>query len=285
MKRFFLILLCLAPTVFGENLTSFRLGQQLLADHKEEMAAIEFRRFALETTIPEEQVQAYIYAAYAYIQSGSFNDAENMLRHAEKLRPDNSMIPLLYAEAAARQKSGPTALYFLDLLPSQKTETNNALAVFTARRSAEMYVRSGQIEEARFKLKTSPADESASLSALDAYASGPRKSPVVGGVLGLIPGVGYWYSGETANGFRSLILNSLFMFGMYQTAQDERWAGFGIISFFEITWYTGSIYGGIDAAQRYNQNQMDRCIDGLRVPHIEPDPEITLPIFQIKVVF
>lgn len=285
MKKLLLILLGLATAVFGEDLTSFHLGRQLLAEHEEEMAAIEFRRFALESKVPDEQAHAYLYAAFSYLQSKSFDDAENMLRHAEKLSPDNPMLSLLYAETAARQKSDPAALYFMDLLPPQTIATNEELAVYTARRSAELYVRSGQIEEARAKLQTSPADESAAFAALDAYAAGHKKSPVVGGLLGIFPGAGYWYSGEVANGFRSLILNSLFMFGIYHTAQNEQWGATGIISFFEITWYTGSIYGGIDAAHRYNQDQQEQCITGLRVPKIEPDPEITLPIFQLKVVF
>ncbi len=281
MKKIFLVMLCIAPLVFAESLTSFHLGQQLLAEQNSELAAIEFRRFALESTTPNEQAQAYLYAAYAYIQSDSLDDAENMLRHAEKRSPDNPMLSLLYAETAFRRGSDQAALYFLDLLP----EIDREMAAFKARRSAEIYLRAGQHEKARSKLQTSPADETDALSALNTYKSIPRKSPFVGGVLGMVPGAGYCYSGETANGFRSLLLNSLFMFGMYHTAQGDQWGAFAFISFFEITWYSGSIYGGVDAAHRYNRNQLNRCVDHFNVPDIEPDRDVTIPLFQLRVVF
>ena len=74
--------------------------------------------------------------------------------------------------------------------------------------------------------------------------------------MGIIPGLGYVYSGEYGNAVRSLILNALFIYGMVDTAQEDQWGGFGIITFFELTWYTGSIYGGFDAAHRYNQERL-----------------------------
>ena len=35
------------------------------------------------------------------------------------------------------------------------------------------------------------------------------------------------------------------------------------ITFFEITWYTGSIYGGIDGAYRYNRNRLNDCLEAI----------------------
>ena len=65
----------------------------------------------------------------------------------------------------------------------------------------------------------------------------------MGGLLGLVPGLGYAYSGEHANALRCLILNGLFIFGMVHTAENDDWGAFSVISFFELTWYSGSIYG------------------------------------------
>ena len=43
----------------------------------------------------------------------------------------------------------------------------------------------------------------------------------LGGILGIIPGLGYAYSGEYSNAARSLILNSLFIFhhGQHRSAR------------------------------------------------------------------
>ena len=74
--------------------------------------------------------------------------------------------------------------------------------------------------------------------------------------MGLIPGFGYFYSGEYASGLRAILLNGLFIYGMIDTADKDEWGAFAVISFFEFTWYGGSIYGGIDAAYRYNRQRV-----------------------------
>ena len=78
-----------------------------------------------------------------------------------------------------------------------------------------------------------------------------------------MPGLGYAYSGEYSNALRSLILNSIFIYGMTDTADKEQWGAFAAITFFELTWYTGSIYGGIDAAHRHNRTRLTGCLDAV----------------------
>ena len=100
-----------------------------------------------------------------------------------------------------------------------------------------------------------------------------------------MPGCGYFYSGEIANGVRSLLLNGLFIWGMVETAEDKEWAVFSAITFFEITWYTGSIYGGIDAAHRHNHDRLHRAIDALDGRAVmQPDPAL-LPEIGIRFRF
>jgi tetratricopeptide (TPR) repeat protein len=284
MKKTILIFLFMAFAVYGAGSNSFVLGRQLLTENSAELAAIEFRRYAMETENAGEQAFAYLHAAYAYMQAEAFDDAKQMAQKSEKLNPDETALPLLYAEIAARQGDTQTALYFLDIIPPQ-TETNRPMEIYTARRSAEMLLRAGKADEAGDRLIHSPVSETNAIHALNTYIATPRKSPVVGGLLGLFPGAGYWYSGEIANGTRSFLLNSLFMFAMYHTASHDQWGAFAAVSFFEITWYTGSIYGGIDAAHRYNKDEVESCIDRFNVPDLTIEKDITIPLFQLKVVF
>ena len=117
------------------------------------------------------------------------------------------------------------------------------------------------------------------------YAAGHDKSPRLGGWLGLMPGLGYLYAGEHANALRSLLLNGLFIYGMVQTGEDEEWGAFSVITFFELTWYTGSIYGGIDASHRYNQRRLQTCLQVIDdQARFAPDLR-TLPIITLKYQF
>src|ERR1035437_2304738 len=152
---------------------------------------------------------------------------------------------------------------------------------FVVRRVAGEHLRAGQSDQARAVLSQAPGDETAALAALTSYERERAKSPVLGGVLGLIPGLGYMYAGEYANGLRSLILNGLFMGAMVYSGVEDQWGAFAAISFFELTWYSGSIYGGIDAAQRYNRARQERCLDAVQgqaafVPDFKQLPIVSL---------
>jgi hypothetical protein len=101
----------------------------------------------------------------------------------------------------------------------------------------------------------------------------------------MVPGLGYAYSGEYANALRSLILNGVFGFGMWHTAREEQWGAFGVITFCEFTWYSGSIYGGIDAAHRYNRERLEEAAEAIRGgADFEPDVA-AWPLLRLKFTF
>ena len=99
----------------------------------------------------------------------------------------------------------------------------------------------------------------------------------------MVPGMGYAYSGEWANALRSLLLNGLFAWAMAETAEDDEWALFGVCTFFEITWYSGSIYGGIDAAHRWNERRGAETERVLREAAGRPEPVMgMLPVLRVE---
>ena len=284
MKSLFSLALIIGTCCTQANEQTFTLARQLLEEQEYALSAVEFRRFSMETENPAKQSASYLFAGYAYLRDNNGTTASEMLDHAEDagLESENEHI-LLSAETARLQHDPDTALYFYETLGDSG---DAAYQTFAHRRTAAIHLGRGDFEAARSQLEQSPSDETQRLDVLDAFVNGSNKSPAIGGLLGFIPGGGYWYSGEVANGFRSLILNSLFMFGMYQTADNEQWGAFAIITFFEITWYSGSIYGGIDAAQRYNQNRLDTALQGIEGNlSYQPDPEIVVPLFKLNVHF
>lgn len=96
------------------------------------------------------------------------------------------------------------------------------------------------------------------------YRMARPKSPRIGGILGIVPGMGYAYSGEWGNMARSVFLNGIFGWAMYETASRDEWGLFAVTTFFEATWFTGSIYGGIDAAHRHNREATEAAARELR---------------------
>lgn len=269
------------------NSQTFELAKELLIEKNYELSAIEFRRFAMETDNEAEQAAAYLYSSYAYLQSNKGAISSEMLDRAEDSGNSSDVLnehTLLSAETARAMNDTDTALYFYDVLATEPDQV--AFQTFARRRAAAIHLSRGDPAAARRELKHSVSDEIRTIQALDEFTSGSDKSPMLGGLWGFIPGAGYWYSGEIANGLRSLILNSLFIYGMANTAENEQWGAFAIITFFEITWYSGSIYGGVDAAQRYNQNRLDTTLHAIEGNlSFQPKPEIVVPVFKLNIHF
>ena len=160
---------------------------------------------------------------------------------------------------------------------------DDALRRFAAGARAADALRAGLPDEARAAVRDDPER----LRIVEDYANGSDKSPTVGGLLGIVPGLGYAYSGEWGNMVRSLFLNGLFGWAMFECADRDEWGLFAVTTFFELTWYTGSIYGGIDAAHRYNRERLDDAAAALRG---EREPAVrraggTLPLLGVRLSF
>ena len=257
-----------------------RLAQELSGEGQHASAALEYRRLALSETKPQARGGLFWVAAYEYTRARQWNLAPALLDRAEDSdRELKSVALLLRAEVASAEKKHTEAVYYLQSAVGENSSPD--MRKFAVRRVAGEYLRAGQSAQARAVLSQASGNEATALAALTSYERERDKSPVLGGVLGLIPGLGYIYAGEYANGFRSLILNGLFVGAMVYSGVEDQWGAFAVISFFELTWYSGSIYGGIDAAQRYNRVRQERCLEAVQgqaafVPDFKQLPVISL---------
>ena len=93
----------------------------------------------------------------------------------------------------------------------------------------------------------------------------PRRSPTMAGVLStFVPGLGQTYSGRFSDGLHSLwIVGATVGGSAYYIGQDryEVAAPLGIIGLF---FFLGNIYGSVQSAKVFNQNQENHFLDGLR---------------------
>lgn len=255
----------------GTDSVDFRLARQLVEEGDHRSAAVEWRRLGMMASDPEQQAGLFWASAHQYLRIGEPSTADTMLEGAEWASATvEEPAGLLRAEVALQKRDRSAARFYLDSLQRGTDDAN--VQRMAHQQLAALAFQEGQWEEARNWLKASPSEEMELLRRLNDFEAGRDKNPRVGGLLGMIPGLGYAYAGEYANAFRSLILNSLFIFGMVDTARNDHWGGFAVITFFEITWYTGSIYGGFDASHRYNQRRRDEFLDAVApVSTIEPD--------------
>lgn len=270
-----------APTLREVGL---RLARELSETELHAEAAVEYRRLALAEETPAHRGAFYWMAGYEYWRAGRSAQADRMLTLAEDATPElDTEIRLLRGEnERARFRLREAAFYWEGTaLSARSTEARQ----FAARRLAALRLELGDIEGARAALALDPAPTDAARAALDEYAQGSDKSLIVGGLLGLVPGLGYAYSGEYASAVRSLLMNALCIWGIVEFAEREQWAGVAVVGFAGLTFYSGSVYGGVDAAYRYNQRRLKRAtlaIEGRT--RFEPAPEL-LPTLSLRFYF
>ena len=236
------------------------LAASLLETGDNARAALEYRRLAADLEPDDPSLPGlYLAAADAYRRDGAWERMTKVLDHAEDAGAGGTpQLLLLRAEQAEGAQDWVSAGDYAAEL-AQAAAGNARLAAWARGTAAANYLRSHGTDDARGAV----AGDSAREAALDRYLAGHDKSPTVGGLLGIVPGLGYAYSGEWGNMFRSLFLNGLF----------------AVTTFFELTWYTGSIYGGIDAAHRYNRRRLDDAVRELRgdeAPALRPGGRVDL---------
>lgn len=276
-----------AHIAFGGDVTPSpvrELALRLAADGDHAGAAIEFRRLSLAVDLPAER-SAYLWAAASEHRAAGERDlATAALDEADRqtANPD-WCIPALRADMAGRDRNPAEAAFHWR--SAMKSAPGLDERTWTARRLAGALVRDGDLAAAGEALRESGRNEDAALAAIARYRTGSDRRPLVGGLLGLVPGLGYAYSGEYASAGRSLILNGLFIWAMTYSAREDQWGAFAVASFFEATWYSGSIYGGVDAAHRYNERRREDCASGVERDHAWAPVYPALPVMSLRLTF
>jgi tetratricopeptide (TPR) repeat protein len=99
---------------------------------------------------------------------------------------------------------------------------------------------------------------------LDRIQTVPQKSPAAAGVLSaVLPGAGQAYSEEYGRAAISFLLNGLFIWGMVESFRHDRYVVGGILTVFELGWYSANILNAVNSAQKYNRKKTQDYIEGL----------------------
>ena len=99
------------------------------------------------------------------------------------------------------------------------------------------------------------------------------KSPVLGGMLSVVPGLGHMYAGRFPDGFRSLLINAVFTtLTIFSLKEDMIILG-GIFGTIEAVLYISNIYGGVNAVlqenARYIMQRRDYMLQNIPIPPLD----------------
>jgi hypothetical protein len=93
----------------------------------------------------------------------------------------------------------------------------------------------------------------------------PHKSPAVAGTLAaIVPGAGHLYTERRRDAIVAFLLNAAFIWSAVELFDDEKYVTGGIVTFFELGWYTGNIYSAVSSAHKFNRRTKTDFLQGLR---------------------
>ena len=97
---------------------------------------------------------------------------------------------------------------------------------------------------------------------MDRIEEVPQKSPVTAGVLAaVLPGAGHLYDERYRDAGIAFALNAAFIWGMVEAFEHKNYVVGGILTFFELGWYSGNIYSAVSGAHKYNRNKKKEYLD------------------------
>ena len=124
---------------------------------------------------------------------------------------------------------------------------------------------------------------------LDRIDQIPQKSPETAGVLAaLLPGAGHLYCDRYRDATAAFLLNGAFIWGMVEAFEHKNYVVGGILTFFELGWYSGNIYSAVASAHKFNRKKRQEYLD-----YLEKESNLSLgislqgksPILSLRYVF
>jgi len=91
-----------------------------------------------------------------------------------------------------------------------------------------------------------------------------RKNPTTAGLLAILPGVGHLYCERKKDALISFLLNGAMIYAAYEAFDHDLDVIGGIITFFELGFYSGNIYSAVGSAHKYNRDEKGKFLDYLK---------------------
>jgi hypothetical protein len=246
-------------------------------------AITEYKRFLFLYPSDERAGRVQLQIGLSYQRGQQWADARKTFEEIAQRHPDAD----IRAEAAYRVgetsfQQGRYAQAIADLRPVAERYPHTSVGDQARYLLGWSYLRARQWPEASQAFATIDATSPlfpSSRALADAARAGeelPRKSPALAGLMSaFIPGTGHFYTGRWRDGTVALLLNGAFVAAGLEAVSAGNEAAAGLLLFFEAAWYSGAIYGAVNAAQKYNLDLEERWLQGLDRQHGPDSPALS----------
>lgn len=238
-------------------------------------AITEYKRFLFLYPSDARAGRVQLQIGISYQRGQQWEDARKTFEEIVRQHPEAEIrAEAAYRIGATSFEQGRYAQAIADLRPVAERYSHTAAGEQARYLLGWSYLRARQWPEASQTFATIDATSPlfpSSRALADAARAGeelPRKSPVLAGLMSaVIPGTGQFYTGRWRDGTVALLLNGAFLAAGLEAVSAGNEAAAGLLLFFEAAWYSGTIYGAVNAAQKYNLDLEERWLQGLDRQH------------------
>ena len=246
----------------------FDYAQALFEQEDFTAAQVEFKRFIHFFPKDPRHDRADYTAGVALFRSGQYYEAakrfDTIIRQSKNI--DNPWArQSCFMQSQAFEAMGNTGYAQVVLQNYLKltrdTDTKDRIYLELARMHIQNTATPGkdELDNARKNLmRISPEKQqeynvTKQLESIENAMNAPTKSPVLAGILAIIPGGGMLYCERYKDAFISFCFNTGLIWAAYTAFDNDNPALGGVITFVETGFYSGNIYGSITAAHKYNK--------------------------------
>lgn len=228
-----------------------RFADRLFDDGEVDRARIEYRRYVFlhPAGAEVEHVRGRIVVCLSRLE-----------RHAEALGAleylvpgeDRALLRALVLRDAGRPREAA------DAIESDGTSAR-LLSGFLA-------LESGDVARARARFQGLPSPAArVLLERCDRLAELPSRSTIAAGLFSAaLPGAGQVYAGRIGDGLIAFVINGLLIGSTVAAALSEEEITAGVLGTVALGFYTGNVYGGVNAADRFNRRTRESFLAGAR---------------------
>ena len=276
MKKYLLLLIFIilpAQYAIGETVQinsdeQFQFAEYFFSKGEYAKAIAEYERFVYFFSKDEKIPQAEYQIGMSYFKNGQFQEAARAFQKVIEVYPDmvESYFKLSDAYLKLRQPDEAISVleYLIKLTKNQRIRDRASYAI------GWIYVEKASWENARLSFQNISEQnkekyQSDRISAgLERAGAIEQKNPAVAGWLSVIPGAGFLYCERYQDALTAFLLNAGLMIAAYESFKDDNYALGSVISFVELGFYAGNIYGAVGSAHKYNKAKTSEFIENLK---------------------
>ena len=231
----------------------------------------EYERFIYFFPEDSRHERAMYKIGMAYLNGEKFQEAINAFNDLLTKFPSTDFeteARFRISQCFANLKEYFKAINYLDRIAATAKDTNTSDEAYYRR--GWIYLEMDQWEEAaksfgcisrknrdKYRLETLS-------DALSKKKDLQTKSPSKAGILAILPGAGHLYCSRYRDAAMVFFFNSAMIYAAYEAFDHDQDVLGGIITFFEVGFYSGNIYSAVNCAHKYNKTVKNHFLEYLR---------------------